>query len=122
MDNMDEIRLRLARADEAGKKAWSEATGLARRVINTCGSGVADDEALRMLAERLGQVRIALNELGDVTELLSRSVTGNRRRSVAPLAEDAPCVVCQRVDALVKVPICARCSGLGPFVAVRWSG
>jgi hypothetical protein len=110
---MDEIRLRIARADDAGRRAWSEATALARRVINTGGGGIADLEALQMIAERLERVRVALNELADVEELLWRAASGTRRRSVRAFREDTPCVRCRRSDALVRVAICARCSGLG---------
>ena len=120
MDKMDEIRLRLARADSGGMEAWSEATALARRIMNSRGTGVADDQAVRMMGERLERVRAALSELAEVEELLGRAVTGPRHRSVRAYREQAPCVTCQRVDALVSVAVCARCSGLGPFTGVRW--
>ncbi len=121
MDTMDELRLRLGRADQDGVTAWKQATAIARRVLNTRGAGVADEDALRLLREQMERVRTALTELADVEARLARELTGKRRRTVRPYTEASPCVVCRRADALVAVSICARCSGLGPYTGLRWS-
>lgn len=114
MYDLAEIRLRLARADDDGRQAWSEATAIARRIINGRGRGVADHDALHAIAERLDRVRFALDDLTQVEELLARVVTGTRRRPVSAFEQSTPCVRCRRTDALFQVTVCARCSALGP--------
>ena len=53
MHSMDEVRLRLARIESDGVEAWTRATSLARRIVNTGGTGVADAEAVALLADRV---------------------------------------------------------------------
>jgi hypothetical protein len=115
MQSMDEVRLRLARTEMDGAQAWAAATSLARRIVNSGGKGIADDMALALLSERVQQLKIAIDELAEVEELLSRAVTGKRSRVVRPHSEPVPCVRCHRTDGLFLVSVCARCSGLGPY-------
>lgn len=113
MDRFDELRIRLGRADENGRRAWQAATGLARRGINAAASGNANvDATLALMRTELEATWRALQQLEEVHELLARAAGRPPSRRVSPLVDQKPCVVCERVDAIVPVAVCARCSGL----------
>ena len=66
MHQIDELRVRLGRADQDGRKAWSEVTAILRQVINAKAASGTVRDALDTVQQRHAVITAALNELQNV--------------------------------------------------------
>lgn len=119
MREIDALRVRLGRADQDGRKAWSELSAMIRQVINAEAEGATVRDALDAIQQRHAVIAAAIAELRNVeTGLIRLARAAPRELAVDPprsMQDAIPCAACGRSDAIVQVRICARCSGMGSF-------